>query len=103
MQAIVTRYLPATNTKPTRIKAECSRGSIIISANSSASGDAAHFEAVRALVNRFVNEDQKQYGTPPNQNPWARPYVCGGLPKGSKWACCFVSPVDYFVINAKGE
>jgi len=30
MQAIITRRLPATNTKPFRIKASCARGSIII-------------------------------------------------------------------------
>lgn len=31
MQAIKTKYLPATNTKPSRIKAECEAGSITIS------------------------------------------------------------------------
>jgi len=31
MQAITTKYLPATNTKPSRIKAECSAGSLTLS------------------------------------------------------------------------
>jgi hypothetical protein len=31
MQAITTKYLPATNTKPARIKAECSAGSLTLS------------------------------------------------------------------------
>lgn len=31
MQAITTRWLPPTNTRPSRIKAECEAGSLVIS------------------------------------------------------------------------
>lgn len=33
MQAITTKYLPATNTKPSRIKAECEAGSLTLPFN----------------------------------------------------------------------
>lgn len=81
MQAIVTKYLPATNFKGSRIKAYCERGSIIISYPDDLSGDACHIAAADALVAKFVKEDEKRYGT--NQNPWARKRVCGGLPDGT--------------------
>ena len=87
MQAIETKLIPATNTKPTRIKARCDRGSIILSADS-LSGDqmndseSTHRAAARALIARFVAEDQEQYGTPPDKNPWSWPFVTGGTREG---------------------
>ena len=80
-QAIVTKYLPATNFKGSRIKAYCERGSITISYPDELSGDACHIAAADALVAKFVKEDEKRYGT--NQNPWSRKRVCGGLPDGT--------------------
>lgn len=89
MQAILTRYLPATNTRGSRIKATCERGSITISYPSECHGEAAHVRAADALVAKFVAEDIKRYGAGAEKNPWQRPRVCGGLPDGS-WAHVFV-------------
>lgn len=82
MQAIVTKFLPRTNTRGSRIKAWCARGSIIVSYNHGLSGDDAHRAAALALCRKFAAEDLKQYGTPIEGNPWMRPMVNGGLPKG---------------------
>lgn len=78
MQAIVTKFLPATNIRGSRIKASCERGSITISYPDELSGDACHRAAVDALIAKFVKEDEKRYGT--NVNPWQRPYVTGEIP-----------------------
>lgn len=80
MQAIQTKYLPATNFKGSRIKAWCERGSITISYPDELSGDACHIAAANALVAKFVKEDLARYGS--NRNPWEGPRVCGGLPGG---------------------
>jgi hypothetical protein len=87
MQAIETKLIPCTNTKPTRIKASCERGSIIVSADS-LSGDQAngsestHVAAAQLLVNRFLAEDLKEYGSDPERNPWNAPRVVGGTREG---------------------
>lgn len=83
MQAIVTKYLPATNTKPSRIKAQCERGSITISFDCELGVDDTHKCAAKALVGKFVTEDAKQYGTKPAANPWNKPFVTGCLPSGN--------------------
>ncbi len=86
-QAIETKLLPATNTKPTRIKARCDRGSIIVSADS-LSGDQmngsehTHVAAAQMLVDRFVAEDAKKYGSDPKKNPWSAPRIAGGTKEG---------------------
>jgi hypothetical protein len=79
MQAIQTKYLPATNTRGSRIKATCERGSVTIPYPDELSGDAVHRHAAAALCDKFASEDLKQYGTPPEKNPWKRSYVTGGL------------------------
>ena len=52
MKAIHTKYLPATNTKPSRIKASASNGflSVIISHPHETGNHMDHFEAVKALI-----------------------------------------------------
>lgn len=80
MQAILTKYLCATNTRGSRIKASCERGSITISYPDELSGDAVHIAAKDALVAKFVKEDAKRYGS--ERNPWSRPTVCGWLSSG---------------------
>lgn len=86
-QAILTRYLPATNSRGSRIKASCERGSITISYPDERNmGEDVHRAAVEALVAKFVAEDAKRYGT--DKNPWSRPFVSGGLPNGD-WAHVF--------------
>lgn len=82
MQAIVTRYVPATNTKPSRIKASCVRGSVLTSYPHELSGDAVHEYAAAALVAKFCAADRKEYGTPIEKNPWNQPRVSGWLPSG---------------------
>lgn len=82
MQAIHTKYLPATDHKGSRIKATCERGSITIPLDYGLSGDAIHRAAVMALVLRFMEEDFKR-GTPKESNPWNRPFASGSLPDGT--------------------
>jgi hypothetical protein len=51
MLAIHTKYIPASNTKGSRIKATSDNGhSVIVSRNDAFSGHLVHFEAVKALV-----------------------------------------------------
>lgn len=80
MQAILTKYLCPTNSKGSRIKAVCERGSITVSMNYELSGDACHVAAVDALVAKFIEEDKARYGS--GKNPWSAPRVVGQLPSG---------------------
>ncbi len=82
MQAIITKVLPATNTKPTRIKAICARGSMTISYPDAQTTEEAHVMAVNALVSRFAREDEKEYGTPREKNSWLAHRVCGQMVSG---------------------
>lgn len=82
MQAIITKVLPTTNTKPTRIKAICSRGSVTVSRDAYNTLDDAHRGAAQALCDKFIAEDEKLYG--PHRNPWAQPRQTGSLPDGSQ-------------------
>ena len=83
MQAIITKYLPCTNFRGSRIKASCERGSITVSYDGGLSGDNCHIEAVNRLVAKFVAEDAKVGRYPVGaRNPWEAPRVCGCLPSG---------------------
>lgn len=103
MQAIQTRYLPATNTKPARIKATCSRGSVTLSWSEAESmidrsihhevmtdEQAAHRAVADNLCCRFAEQDWKTRGEPLNGNPWLFPKASGCLPDGS-WAHVFTA------------
>jgi hypothetical protein len=79
MQAIITRYLPPTNVRGSRVKASCARGSITVPF--SYEGD-PHIAAADALVAKFIAEDAAQYGTPKNDNPWGKARVVGQSPSG---------------------
>lgn len=83
MQAIQTKYLPCTNVRGSRIKASCERGNLAIPYPHELSGDEVHREAVRQLLWRFIDEDKKQFATPPASNPWGREFVTGSLPDGT--------------------
>ena len=50
MQAIQTKYLPATNTKQSRIKAFCNAGSITIGYPHEHDEARAHYSAAQALI-----------------------------------------------------
>ena len=77
MQAIHTKYLPATNTRGSRIKATAGAGSVIISYPHELSGQAAHRAAADALCAKLG---------------WVAPHYApllgGCLPDGSY---CFVA------------
>ena len=86
MQAIYTKFIPATNFRPSRIKATCERGSITVcysDLNGKHEGD--NFAAVaRMLCDKFVAEDVAKYGKYGKESRpmWAKPFVTGGLPQG---------------------
>lgn len=80
MQAIITKYLPATNFKSSRIKAKCERGSIVVSYDSADSYQDARVAAAQALVEKFIAQDAPRYGTDPKKNPWNAKRVVGQLP-----------------------
>lgn len=85
MQAIITKILPATNTKPTRIKASCARGSLIASptATHDYSKLETHTMVARCLAERFVDEDTAEFGAASiRSNPWGKTFVTGCLPSG---------------------
>lgn len=78
MQAIITKIIQATYTKPTRIKASCSRGSIVVTEDSSTVD--AHRKVARALCQKFCIEDLKRSGAPVNYNVWSDNFITGQLP-----------------------
>jgi hypothetical protein len=82
MQAIISKYLPATNRLPSRIKASCERGSITRSYPHDLSGDSCHAFVANLLCERFVAEDAKAYGSRPETNPWAGVRIMGTIPSG---------------------
>ena len=75
-QAIITRYLPPTNTRGSRIRATCDRGSVTVTFSQEGSLADAHAEAVCALLAKFAREDgqNRSFGEPAE-------YVCGGMPQ----------------------
>lgn len=79
MQAIITKYLPCTNHRGSRIKASCDRGSITIDWPHEGPEE-SHVAAAQALVDKFAAEDAAKYGE--HVNPWSRPRACGSIPSG---------------------
>lgn len=77
MQAIVTKFIPATTYKGARIKAKAERGSVTISYPYNGDAEHCHAQAAQALVAKFIREDETKYGTPPAKNSWLGSYVCG--------------------------
>lgn len=71
MQAITTKYLPATNHKPARVKATATAGSVLVSYDSALRDDDAHKEAALALCRKFGWEGSLVMGTTHNgDNVW---------------------------------
>ena len=85
MQAILTKYLPVTNSRGSRIKATCERGSLTIDYPHELSGDAVHRKAAHALVEKFLSEDAIKYGQEArsSKSGWNREFVTGCLPDGT--------------------
>lgn len=86
MQAIITKFIPCTNFKPSRIKASCERGSLMLSWNHGGDVEKNHVQAAQMLVNKFMDEDandeNKRYRTEPAKNPWNNPRAHGQLKSG---------------------
>lgn len=85
MQAITTKFIPCTNTKPNRVRAKCDAGSIIIPWDNSdlVIGDktysnipAAHIRAVYALLNKLKWAGSWYGGTLYRMNPDHAAFVC---------------------------
>lgn len=95
MQAIITKYIPATNTKPSRIKASCERGSLTVGFNEALQGvpdtaqneGDAHRAACDELCARFDAEDAKKYGSKSGAWSWSRPKASGQIPTGEHVFC----------------
>ncbi len=85
-QAIVTKYIGATNTRGSRIKAICARGSITISYPHGADATESHVIAAQELCNKFIAEDVKEYGSEQGTF-WGLPRLVGSMPDGN---CCHV-------------
>ena len=92
MQSIITKFVPATDYRGSRIRAFCERGSIIIGYAHALSSEAAHEAAAKALVDQFTEEDAVLRDQPDRKgNPWSRPMLQGALPKNKLgWKYCFV-------------
>jgi hypothetical protein len=78
MQAIKTKIIPATNTKPTRIKATSCGGISVTLSTSNIEGD-QHIAAVRALCEKLK---------------WKGKMVMGGLTKDGDCVAVFATDRD---------
>jgi hypothetical protein len=89
MQAIYTKYLPATNSRGSRIKATCDAGSITIPYPYELSGDEVHRAAAKALCVKLTAKNVAAYGGKPEDDTWQLPFVTGGLPNDMGYAHVF--------------
>ena len=69
MQAIITKYFGPTNTRGSRIKAQCAAGSITIGYPYELSGMDCHVAAAKALVNKLGWNDANYGGLRGGQLP----------------------------------
>lgn len=69
MQAIITKYLPVTNTRASRIKAQCAAGSVTIDYPHELSGMDCHAKAAKALVAKLGWNDAHYGGLLGGQLP----------------------------------
>src|SRR4029077_1833210 len=72
-QAIVTKYLPATNVKGSRIKATAAAGSVTLHIDHALDIEADHIRTAKALASKFA---------------WGGQWFMGGMPDDSGY--CFV-------------
>lgn len=91
MQAIITKYVPPTMTKPGRVKAICERGSLTISWDHGKDAGENHRAVCDALCDRFDAEDREKYKTLSHGEKWSwsRPKASGQLPSG-EYVFCFI-------------
>lgn len=99
MQAIITKYLPATNYRGSRIKATCERGSLTVSWDHGLDAGENHRAVCDALCAKFDAEDEKKYRSKLNATgfskyAWSRPKASGQIPSG-EYVFCFI-PERFF-------
>ena len=82
MQAIITRYLPATNTLGSRIKATAEAGSVTIPYPYHLCNWEAHRYAARILCDKLCHEHVTKWSDSTGGG-WELPLVSGTLPDGS--------------------
>jgi len=80
-QAIVTRFLPATNHKPSRVKAIADAGTVTISWDHGLDGDGNHRAAAMRLCVKYGWATEEEFD---------RRYSGGGLPSCMPGAYVFV-------------
>jgi hypothetical protein len=83
MQSIETKYLPCTNTRGSRIKAECVAGNITIPYPHAENIDGAHILAAKELCRKLAERNVKEYGGKLEDEPWLRPFVTGTIKNGN--------------------
>lgn len=74
-QAIVTKYLPATNTKGARIKAICDAGSLTVPFPHKFSGAEAHEAVARQLMEKLGWKEKMYCGAAPDKMDWSYVFV----------------------------
>ncbi len=79
-QAIQTKYLGPTNTKGSRIKATCFRGSLTVSYQYDLDERDNHKYACDKLCAKFDDEDNEKYEI--KTKHWGKPKAQGGLKNG---------------------
>lgn len=91
MQAILTKYLPPTNTKGSRIKASCEARTIFVPWDHSVGEEPNHVAAAEALCVRMAEHNAKTYGTLPRGDRWLGARTYGQLPlRGAIYAHTFL-------------
>jgi hypothetical protein len=87
MQAIVTKYLGATNVRGSRVKATAQAGSLTMHWDDALNSDANHRKAALNLAAKLR---------------WSGVWISGGLPSGeSVWVCDPQDARDTFTIPAE--
>lgn len=89
MQAIITSHIPATNYRPSRVKAVCERGSLTVSWDHGLEDGENHRAVCDALCARFDAEDHAKYGSQHGKHSWSRPKASGQIPDG-RHVFCFI-------------
>lgn len=81
-QAIRTKFIPWTGSKPDRVKASCERGSntysksVLEDSAAAAGHNCIHRAAAKALCDQFTAEDQARHGADAGKT-WQVPFVTG--------------------------
>lgn len=79
MQAIVTKYLPPSNSRGARIKATAEAGSVTVLFPTDIDGQAAHRVAAQALADKLG---------------WDRKYLGGSLPNSAGYVFVPIHPLS---------